>query len=59
MPTLVIHGSQDTLIGPVAGQHTAACIPGALYVEVDGLGHDLPPGMWERLVHETTRFVTG
>ena len=57
IPALVLHGSADTLIDPSAGRHTAACIPGATFVEIDGMGHDLPPGHWDRLVAEVSRFV--
>ena len=57
VPCLVMHGSADTLIDPSAGRHTAACIPGAHYVEIDGLGHDLPPAMWDRLVAEIADLV--
>ncbi len=57
VPTLVLHGSADTLIDPSGGRHTAACIPGARYVEIDGMGHDLPPGLWARLAAEVAAFV--
>jgi pimeloyl-ACP methyl ester carboxylesterase len=56
-PALVLHGSADTLIDPSAGQHTADCLPNSRYVEIEGLGHDLPPGMWDRLVAEVTQFI--
>jgi pimeloyl-ACP methyl ester carboxylesterase len=42
VPTLVLHGSADTLIRPEAGRHTAQCIPGAEYHEIEGWGHDMP-----------------
>ncbi len=57
VPTLVIHGSADALIDPSGGRHTAACIPGARYVEIDGMGHDLPPALWARLARETATLV--
>ena len=57
VPCLVMHGSADTLIDPSAGRHTATCIPGSRYVEIDGLGHDLPPAMWDRLVAEIADLV--
>ena len=34
--------SADTLIRPEAGRHTAQCIPGAEYREIEGWGHDMP-----------------
>ena len=48
VPTLVLHGSRDALIQPDGGRHTAEVIPGARYVEIDGMGHDYPPAVWER-----------
>lgn len=59
VPTLVIHGSADTLISPSGGRHTAEVIPGARYVEVEGMGHDLPPALWPRLADEVDRFIAG
>ena len=41
VPTLVIHGNADPLVPVEAGRETAAVIPGAAYLEVDKLGHDL------------------
>jgi pimeloyl-ACP methyl ester carboxylesterase len=57
VPTLVIHGTADTLVDPDAGRHTAEVIPGARYVEVEGMGHDLPPGLWDRIAAEVAAFV--
>lgn len=45
VPTLVLHGSVDTLIRPEGGRHTAQCITGAEYHEIEGWGHDMPPQM--------------
>ena len=41
VPTLVIHGNADPLVPVEAGRDTVAAIPGANYVEIDKLGHDL------------------
>ncbi|GAC1545371.1 MAG: alpha/beta hydrolase [Acidimicrobiales bacterium] len=57
LPTLVMHGSRDTLIEPSGGRHTAAVIPGARYVEIDGMGHDYPPAVWETWVSAWSSFV--
>jgi pimeloyl-ACP methyl ester carboxylesterase len=48
VPALVIHGSRDTLIDPSGGRRTAELIPGARYVEIEGMGHDYPPAVWEQ-----------
>ena len=51
-PTVVIHGSDDRLINVSGGMATTAAIPGARWVEIEGMGHDLPRELWERLVDE-------
>ena len=43
VPALVLHGSADTLLRPECGRHTAQCISGAEYHEIEGWGHDMPP----------------
>ena len=50
VPTVVVHGDSDPLVRPVWGEKTAAAIPGAKFVSVPGMGHDLPPGVWPVLV---------
>jgi pimeloyl-ACP methyl ester carboxylesterase len=57
LPTLVIHGSRDTLIAPSGGRRTAELIPGARYVEIEGMGHDYPPAVWQEWVSVWSRFV--
>ena len=57
VPTLVMHGSRDTLIAPSGGRHTAEVIPGARYVEIDGLGHDYPSASWKEWVLTWSAFV--
>ncbi len=58
VPALVIHGTADTLLTPSGGRRTAELIPDARLVEVEGLGHDLPPGMWARIADEIAGFVS-
>ena len=55
-PTLVLHGTADTLITPGGGEHTAEVIPGARYVAVEGLGHDLPPARWAEVAGLIAEF---
>jgi len=43
--TLVIHGADDPLVPKAAGRDTAAKIPRARLLEIDGMGHDLAPGL--------------
>ena len=56
-PTLVMHGNADTLIDISGGRRTAELIPGASFVEIDGMGHDYPPELWQRWIDEWTAFV--
>ena len=46
VPTLVIHGRDDTLITPGGGERTAELIPGSRYVLLSDMGHDLPEPLW-------------
>lgn len=41
VPTLVLHGTQDALVPPVAGRRLAEGIPGARLHPVEGAGHVL------------------
>ena len=50
VPALVIHGKADALVPFAHGQDTAARIPKAKFVPVEGMGHDLPPGVVERIL---------
>ena len=54
VPTLVIHGSIDMLIGPDAGRRTAELVPGAEYLEIEGMGHELPPQVWAPIISAVT-----
>lgn len=49
-PTLVIHGSDDPLIPDAAGRDTAASVPGAELLLIEGMGHDLPRALWPQLI---------
>ncbi len=50
VPTLVIHGKADRLVRPSGGRATARAIPGARLDLIDGMGHDLPRGVWPRIL---------
>jgi pimeloyl-ACP methyl ester carboxylesterase len=49
-PTVVIHGTRDRLVRPSGGRETVKAIPGSRLVEIEGMGHDLPPGAWNRII---------
>jgi len=50
VPTLVIHGLDDTLIDPSGGRRTAELVPGSRLLLVQDMGHDRPPALWRHLV---------
>ena len=49
-PALVIHGTVDPLVRPEGGKDTAASIPGAKLLMIEGMGHALPIPMWPRVI---------
>ena len=50
VPTLVIHGAADPLIPAACGIDVARRIPGARLELIEGMGHDLPDQLIERLL---------
>ena len=50
VPTLVIHGAADPLVPVACGADTAAHVPGARLEVIEGMGHDLPSQLNERLL---------
>ncbi|MFE3519142.1 alpha/beta fold hydrolase [Streptomyces sp. NPDC059166] len=50
VPTLVIHGLDDTLIDPSGGRRTAELVPGAELLLVPDMGHDRPRELWPVLL---------
>jgi pimeloyl-ACP methyl ester carboxylesterase len=50
IPTLVIHGTADTLVQPSGGERTAEVIPDAKLLLIEGMGHELPVPLWDELV---------
>ena len=53
-PTVVLHGSRDPMVRPRNDRGVAAAIPGARFVVVDGMGHDLPEPVWRPIVEILT-----
>jgi pimeloyl-ACP methyl ester carboxylesterase len=49
VPTLVIHGLDDTLIAPSGGKRTAALVPGSRLLLLDDMGHDRPQALWPQI----------
>jgi pimeloyl-ACP methyl ester carboxylesterase len=49
VPTVVVHGDADKIVGVDGGEATAAAVPGARLHRIPGLGHELPRGVWATL----------
>jgi pimeloyl-ACP methyl ester carboxylesterase len=49
-PTLVIHGADDPLVPLACGVDTARLIPDSSLEVIEGMGHDLPSALIERLL---------
>jgi pimeloyl-ACP methyl ester carboxylesterase len=50
VPTLVVHGLADRMVHVSGGRATAAAVPGAELLLIAGMGHDLPPALFETFV---------
>jgi proline iminopeptidase len=49
-PTLVLHGAADPMVPLACGEATAQAIPNARLEVIEGMGHDLPAQLLERLL---------
>ncbi|WP_374574250.1 alpha/beta fold hydrolase [Phenylobacterium sp.] len=47
VPAVVVHGADDPLVPLAGGKATAAAIPGAELRVIEGMGHDLPPALYD------------
>ncbi|CAN5856445.1 alpha/beta hydrolase [soil metagenome] len=56
-PTLVLHGDADALVPMPCGVDTARRIPGAKFVAIPGMGHDLPPEVQQILLKHMVPFM--
>jgi pimeloyl-ACP methyl ester carboxylesterase len=54
MPVTVVHGTKDKMVHLSGGRATAKAVPGADLRVVEGMGHDLPPGLYDELVAAIT-----
>ncbi|MEV7419121.1 alpha/beta hydrolase [Streptomyces sp. NPDC089919] len=57
VPTLVIHGLDDTLIDPSGGRRTAELVPGAELLLVPDMGHDRPRQLWPTLIDAVVKHT--
>jgi len=58
-PTLVIHGTVDPLVHPAGGMDTAASIPGAKLLMIEGMGHAIPIPMWPQIIDAIASHAHG
>lgn len=59
VPSLVIHGSDDPLVRVESGKDTANAIPGAKLMVIEGMAHDLPPGLVKTLADAIATHAKG
>ena len=57
VPALVLHGSNDNLVGWSGGKRTAEVVAGAKFVTIEGMGHDLPPKYWDEVIGLVTQHA--
>lgn len=58
VPRVVVHGDEDSLVPLEAGIATAKAMRAPLHV-IPGMGHDLPPQRWERILDAIGTVVPG
>jgi pimeloyl-ACP methyl ester carboxylesterase len=57
VPTLILHGAADLMCDVSGGRATAAAIPHADLVIIDGMGHDLPAALWPEITSRIAGLV--
>ena len=50
VPFVVVHGSEDPLLPPAHGRALADAVPGASLVILEGGGHGLEEGDWDKVL---------
>lgn len=58
IPTTIIHGLIDPLVAPSGGLSLARSIPGARFIGLHGMGHDLPRTAWPTIEREIVSLAT-
>jgi len=56
-PAMVLHGEADPLVPVIGGRDTAANIPGAELRTIPGMGHDLPPALYDIFIQTIWRAI--
>jgi len=57
--TLVIHGTRDPLVRFAIGEDVARTIPGATFLPIEGMGHNLPREAWPTILDAIERHSPG
>lgn len=57
VPTLVMHGTEDTLLHPSGGERTAEVMANAEYHALKGMGHDMPEAYWGPIADRVHQHV--
>ncbi len=55
IPAAVVHGDADKMVHLSGGRATAAAIPGAELLVIEGMGHDLPAARYDVVVDTIER----
>lgn len=56
-PTLVIHGTDDTIIPYEHGIHLSEVIPNAVLVTLEGTGHELHHNDWDEIINAISKHA--
>lgn len=57
VPALVIHGEADPLIPLESGLDTHEALAGSELMRIPGMGHNLPPGVWDKVITGISRLI--
>ena len=58
VPAVVVHGDEDPLVPFACGIDTAKAIPGCKLVTILGMGHSMPPSVWDDIVNAIVEVTT-
>lgn len=54
---LIIHGTDDPLVLPKNGIDTHENIPGSELLLIEGMGHEVPEGVWSKIISAMCRMI--
>lgn len=56
---LIIHGTDDPLVLPTEGIDTHENITGSKLCLIEGMGHEVPQGAWDKIISEIRQLAEG